>query len=67
MRWPVWGEAVMVGGVGRRCLWWADVKWVRVFGRCNAVLCARHVVCVLLRVWQGSMEPMDLFGMGKEV
>ncbi len=22
------GEAVMVGGVGRRCFWWADVKWL---------------------------------------
>jgi hypothetical protein len=35
----------MVGGLGRRCLWWADVAWLRVFGR-DAMQCsARHVVC----------------------
>ncbi len=33
----VWGEAVMVGWLGRRCFWWADVTWLQVFGRYNAV------------------------------
>ncbi len=36
----VWGEAVMVGGLGRRCVCLADVKWLRMFGRqaqCSAV------------------------------
>ncbi len=33
------GEAVMVGGLGRRCVCWADVKWLRMFGwyKCSAV------------------------------
>ena len=38
-------EAVMVGGLGRRCLKWADVKWLRVFGKvqCSAVRGAWYV------------------------
>ncbi len=45
-RWAVWGEGVMVGGLGRRCLCCADVKWLRVvFGWYNAVQCeARGMV-----------------------
>jgi hypothetical protein len=41
----VWGEGVMVGGLGRRCFWLADVKWLRVFGRDTMQCSARHVVC----------------------
>ncbi len=39
------GEGVMVGGVGRRWFWWADVAWLRVFGRGTMQCSARHVAC----------------------
>jgi hypothetical protein len=39
------GEAVMVGGLGRRCVCWADVKWLRVFGRLNAVQWEARGMC----------------------
>ncbi len=58
------GEAVMVGGLGRRCVWWADVKWLRVFGWDTMQCSARHVVCVECVCGNGAKE---LFGMAKEV
>ncbi len=64
-RWVVWGEAVMVEGVGRRCFWWADVAWLRVFGRCNAVQCsAGHVAWFECVCGKGLRT---CFCMGKEV
>jgi hypothetical protein len=41
----VWGEGVMVGGLGRMCLWWADVALLRVLGRGTMQCSARRVVC----------------------
>ena len=41
----VWGEAFIAGGLGRRCLWCADVAWLRVFGRGTMQCSAGHVVC----------------------
>ncbi len=59
----VFGEAVMVGGLGRGCFWWADVKWLRVCGRYKAVQCeARGMFGMCM--WPGAK---DVFCMGKEV
>ena len=44
-RWAVWGEAVIAGGLDRMCLLWADVAWLRVFGRGTMQCSAGHVVC----------------------
>jgi hypothetical protein len=60
----VWGEAVMVGGPGRGCLWWADVAWLRVFGRGTMQCSAGHVVCFDCVCGKGLRT---CFGMGKEV
>jgi hypothetical protein len=56
MRWRAeWGEAVMVRGLGRGCFWWVDVKWLRVFGRYNAVQCKARGVCLTACVTRGSV------------
>jgi hypothetical protein len=50
----VWGEAVMVGGLGGRCVFgWVDVKWVRVFGRYSAVQCEARGTCLYACVARG--------------
>ncbi len=60
----MWGEGVMVGGLGRGCLWLVDVEWLRVvFSRYNAVQCEARGM-FRMHMWQGAK---DVFGMGKEV
>jgi hypothetical protein len=41
----VWGEGVMVGGLGRRCFLVGGCGVARVFGRGTTQCSARHVVC----------------------
>ncbi len=52
------------GRAGRQvCFWWADVEWVRVFGRYNAGQWEARGMFGM-REWQGAK---DVLGMGKEV